>query len=362
MTVRGIAFFIPIAALIFVFCAAPSPAYSGEPLRGAEDDTKMPDEVVEAKNWVKNEIKLNDSLIEAARDGKTREVALLIDRGADVNAFYTILVGARPGQTALMYAAASGHEETARLLLAKGADVNLANGDGLTALYNAANAGHTDIVRLLLSKKADPNARLEDGSCALIAAAKKGLTDIVAELARANARLDFTTRDGMTALMYISIKGYSQAADILLERGADVNLEDKKGRTALSYSVMYVAPEIEKKLADRKAVFGSATVEVLTGKQCGGCRKVVSILAELGDKCPHCAAVFGVPLETFKKAVTAAEASTTTAVAPDPSKFEGKLCKRCMNEVPYASKIGQKCPFCDSRWGTELIGAGQPPK
>ena len=58
----------------------------------------------------------------------TETAALLVERGADVNA------ATSDGRTALMRASYGGHTETAALLVERGADVNAATSNGETAL------------------------------------------------------------------------------------------------------------------------------------------------------------------------------------------------------------------------------------
>jgi ankyrin repeat protein len=62
--------------------------------------------------------KLNADLLEAAKNGQTGKVLALIKAGADVNAKDI------DGKTALMWAVANGHIETANLLRAAGAKDN----------------------------------------------------------------------------------------------------------------------------------------------------------------------------------------------------------------------------------------------
>jgi ankyrin repeat protein len=74
--------------------------------------------------------------------------ALLIERGADVNARSKSETFAREN-TPLHAAAANRHLEVARLLVERGADVNARDGSGFTPLALAAN-GRSDLLMLLL--------------------------------------------------------------------------------------------------------------------------------------------------------------------------------------------------------------------
>ncbi len=71
------------------------------------------------------------------------------------------------GSTPLSWAALMGHTEVVALLLERGADVNAQNRDGATPLHSAAFLGRTETVKLLLEKGADPKLRNNTGSPAI---------------------------------------------------------------------------------------------------------------------------------------------------------------------------------------------------
>ena len=81
----------------------------------------------------------------AAGSGASEIVALLLERGADVDA------AQRGGYTALHSAAHDGNEELARMLLAAGADPARATDDDRTPADLAAEAGHPKLARALAS-------------------------------------------------------------------------------------------------------------------------------------------------------------------------------------------------------------------
>ncbi|XP_049944757.1 serine/threonine-protein phosphatase 6 regulatory ankyrin repeat subunit C-like isoform X2 [Schistocerca serialis cubense] len=131
-------------------------------------------------------------LIEAAQEGKIKELRALLAVGTDVGA----MDGDR--RTALHWAAWEGHLEAARCLLEGGAEVAARNVRQNTPLHSAATAGHTAVVRLLVRSSADANA--------------KNLW-------------------GWTPLHWAAYKGHLQVATVLLEFGANTEARDDEGNT-----------------------------------------------------------------------------------------------------------------------------------
>lgn len=94
----------------------------------------------------------------AALKGRTEVVALLIERGGDIE------IRNKGGLTALHAAAYGGNLETVKLLVAKGAAVNdVANFYKMSPLHAAAEEGHAEIVAFLLTNKADIEAKERNG-------------------------------------------------------------------------------------------------------------------------------------------------------------------------------------------------------
>ena len=70
------------------------------------------------------------------------------------------------GETALHKAASDGSNDKIAILLDKGADVNAKDMHGITPLHLAVQKGHIDTVKLLLERGADINAKIIDGQYA----------------------------------------------------------------------------------------------------------------------------------------------------------------------------------------------------
>jgi Ankyrin repeats (3 copies)/Ankyrin repeat len=137
-------------------------------------------------------------LAAAARAGHPRIVALLLDRGADVNA-------KSRGEPPLHEALAS--REIVALLLSRGADVDGRDSQGKTALHYASYDGAT--THLLIEKGADVNAR---------------------------------DRDGRTPLHDQSKQFTPESAVELCAHGADPSAKDSSGRTPAAMSDPFRAP------------------------------------------------------------------------------------------------------------------------
>jgi hypothetical protein len=104
---------------------------------------------------------LTASLFVATRAGEVDAVARALAGGADIRSRATTL-GA-DAETPLISAAGSGHDAVVALLLSRGAEVNARTTSGWTALMRACNAGHTQCAKLLLDAGADPNLRNDEG-------------------------------------------------------------------------------------------------------------------------------------------------------------------------------------------------------
>ncbi len=114
-------------------------------------------------------------VLDLAREGRTGELAAVLDRGVPVN-----LTGAS-GDSLLILAAYHGHPGTARMLLERGADPDRVNDRGQTALGAAVFRRSAESVALLLEHGADPHA---GGRSAAQIAAFFELEEMAALLAR----------------------------------------------------------------------------------------------------------------------------------------------------------------------------------
>ncbi|KAF3386635.1 Ankyrin repeat domain-containing protein 50 [Penicillium rolfsii] len=147
-----------------------------------------------------------------ATGGLTRILRVFRDRSANVNT-----QGGQYG-TALHTAVSRGQIDVVRLLLDQGADVNAYSGVRYrTALHTAATRGHQDIVQELLQSSADFKARGEDGITALQAVLGTNV---------ATVRRVFDNGDDYTTTQYTArLEQFSGIVQLLLDKGADFDTQ-----------------------------------------------------------------------------------------------------------------------------------------
>ena len=154
-------------------------------------------------------------LVDAARDGDTAAVRVLLAQGAGVDA------AEGDGTRALHWASYRDDIETVGLLLDAGADVDVTNDLGATPLWTAGQNGSAAMVRRLLVAGADPNLALLAGETPLMVAARSGAPDVVELLLTHGAEVDARGARGQTALMWAVAQHHPAVVDVLLAHGAD---------------------------------------------------------------------------------------------------------------------------------------------
>jgi ankyrin repeat protein len=158
-------------------------------------------------------------LMAASEVGSTAAVRLLLEHGADVNAQET-----RGGQTALMWAVAERHAETAKVLIEHGANLNARSNRGYTALLFAAQEGDLESARTLLAAGADVNLGAENGTNPLLMASANGQERMISLLLDNGANSNAADHDGYTALHYAAMaRNRLEPVKNLLAHGANPN-------------------------------------------------------------------------------------------------------------------------------------------
>jgi ankyrin repeat protein len=195
-------------------------------------------------------------LLFAAQQGDVAVGRTLLEAAAEVNEFRI-----SDGMTALMVAAAGGHNEFAVLLLSKDANPDMTDERGQTALHYAApDPKRVGLVQALLAHGADPNARTTNdsprnnyagislkGATPLFLAASVGNVETVRALIAGRAD-PFMTTDGKTAPLHVATgvgpplgrhytaemkKNSLEITKLLVELGADINAAGEHRWTAL---------------------------------------------------------------------------------------------------------------------------------
>ncbi|KAJ7481685.1 ankyrin repeat-containing domain protein [Mycena latifolia] len=168
------------------------------------------------------------SILQAASlVGQEDIFCMLIEHGADVNA-----QGGSYG-SALQAACTFGHKDIVKLLIEHGADVNAQGGEYGSALQAACWAGHKNIVKLLIERGADINAQGGSYGSALQAACWAGHKDIVCMLIEHGANINTQGGEYGNALQHASAAGRGDVVCMLIVHGADVNAQGGKYGSAL---------------------------------------------------------------------------------------------------------------------------------
>ena len=191
-------------------------------------------------------------------DGDAADIALLIAKGADVDAID------KYGETALIGAAIRNNTKIVAQLLAARANLEIENNNTRTALMEAVMWSKEEIVVQLLAAGANVNFESAGYCCStpLYWAASRGSQSIVAHLLNAGAKIEAQTEDGMTALMAAASECNQAVVAKLLAAGANVNAEMSSvdsdtdeiypnGKTAL-YWAYHSNPRIYEKISDEK--------------------------------------------------------------------------------------------------------------
>ena len=218
-------------------------------------------------------------LVEAARNGHTDTVRVLLKAGRDAN------TRTPDGATALMAAVSGGHVDTMQALLDAGAVVDARDRDGTTPLILATKQGRDDTVKILLSAGATVDAKDGTTKTALMYAVMLGRISTVQVVLDAGADVNATNRGGESVLMRAAIQGYTDITKYLMSRGADVNVKNKRGRTALMMATKHGYLETVWALLNQGATVNASDNQgetPLLGSAWGSHTETVLVLLEAG--------------------------------------------------------------------------------
>lgn len=116
----------------------------------------------------------DQELLRATKESDLTKVKRLLSEGANIGC-----TDAEYGATPLHWASYSGHQRLVALLLDRGAVLNAKNNDGRTPLIVAAGLGHIGVVKMLIRHKADKAVKDANGKTALDWARDKNHSSIV---------------------------------------------------------------------------------------------------------------------------------------------------------------------------------------
>jgi ankyrin repeat protein len=166
-----------------------------------------------------------ETLLRAANEGDAKTVTELLNKGLDPDS-------ADPaGNSVLMIASRLGHKDVVTALIGR-AHVARMSAHGDTALNFAALSGHVEIVKLLVENGAPVSPAT--GWTPLHYAAFENRTAVINYLLTKDVNKDALAPNGYTALMLAARNGHLEAAIALLYADADVGIRGPAGETALS--------------------------------------------------------------------------------------------------------------------------------
>ena len=163
-------------------------------------------------------------LITASHEGDEKQVAMLLEHGADVTR------SDDQGFTALSHASIQQHVPIVRRLLEKGANPNVSIPDANPLHINAIRNRNYEIQELLLEHGAHVEARDVEGQLAISVAAQMNDPKAMMALLKRNA----TTSEALTKVIELSRQ---ELMDLLIENGADPLGKDPGGMTPLEIAV-----------------------------------------------------------------------------------------------------------------------------
>jgi uncharacterized protein len=176
---------------------------------------------------------MSKQLFEAIDQHDAARVAMLLESGADPNAIKEGWQGLRPLHAAIFELEYGGGLDVVALLLERGADVNGWNtGGGVNPLLAAVTENQRAAVELLLKAGADPNVVDDEGDSALRCCAIAGYAEVASLLLAAGAVKTIDEWGGVsgdTALGLAAARLDLPMIRMLLDAGADPEAWDDYG-------------------------------------------------------------------------------------------------------------------------------------
>lgn len=264
-------------------------------------DQKVTRERLDA--WLKDGADLNQELSNATLAGDLSRMALLIERGADVNAIDV------QGYAPLHLAARHRRAELISALLAYKADINLKDRDGFSALHHAVMRNHPESIKALATRGADIERPTPTGFTPLALAIIEDQYKSAMALIETGANVEAPVGEAkLSPLMLTSGKearvlslaagvtrveklnptdpGQLEVAKALIDKGAKINAVSGTGVTPLLLAAAHNNAPIVGLLVEAGADRGAKTPAGETAEQlarANGNSAVVSLLTLLSQ-------------------------------------------------------------------------------
>ncbi|ROT70448.1 ankyrin [Penaeus vannamei] len=202
-------------------------------------------------------------LIDAVKEGDCRSITVALNAGEEADGNPTA------GKKPIHYAVESGSEEAVALLCDRGANLEVGNTENLgrKPLHMAVQRGNFEVVQTLLEKNADPNAKDDIGKTPLIIAAAGNAGHIASLLLDKGADVNIKDSDGGGLLHLAARTGSPYILEILKGKGCEMDGRDKEECTPLHRAAEYGNLEAVKWFVNNGSDFNAVDKSNLTPLQ-----------------------------------------------------------------------------------------------
>lgn len=157
-------------------------------------------------------------------------------------------------RTPLIFASHKGQADIVALLLQRGANVNardrtssVPEARGNTALIKAAQRDHTEVIRVLVTqgKGIQVDAATKEGETPLVLVAEAEDLEAVKLLHGHGAKINHRDNRGASTLVRTVLHKRYAVLEYLIASGADINLSDNNGQSPLMQAIVYNSNEMK---------------------------------------------------------------------------------------------------------------------